>query len=347
MKTALITGITGQDGSYLAELLLEKGYKVHGLVRRSSSFNTGRIDHILKDSHKPNVKLLREYGDLADSSNLSRVIERIEPDEIYNLGAQSHVRVSFDVPEYTADVTGIGVLRLLDTIKESRIETKFYQASSSEIFGSSPPPQNEETKFKPRSPYACSKLFGYWTTVNYRDGYNIFACNGILFNHESPRRGKTFVTRKITRGLSLIKLGLLNCIHMGNLNAKRDWGYAKDYVYGMWLMLQQKKPDDFILATGKMYSVREFLERSASLLGYNLIWVGEGVNEQGIDTITGKIIVKIDPYFFRPTEVNELRGDYSKAKRILGWQPKMTFNELVEIMVKSDYDDQKRLYSHA
>ena len=342
MKTALITGITGQDGSYLAELLLKKGYVVHGLVRRSSSFNTGRIDHILKDSHKPNVRLFREYGDLADSSNLSRVIERISPDEIYNLGAQSHVRVSFDVPEYTADVTGIGVLRLLDTIKEMRLETKFYQASSSELFGSSPPPQNEKTIFQPQSPYACAKLFGYWTTVNYREGYNLFACNGLLFNHESPRRGKTFVTRKITRGLALIKLGLLDCLYMGNLEAKRDWGYAKDYVYGMWLMMQQDKPDDYVLATGEMHSVREFLEKAAHLLDFDLVWKEKGINEVGIDRKSNKTIIKIDPYFFRPTEVNSLQGDFSKAKKNLGWEPKVTFEELTKIMVKSDYDKMKK-----
>ena len=342
MKTALITGITGQDGSYLAELLLEKGYKVHGLVRRSSSFNTARIDHILKDSHETNVKLLREYGDLSDSSNLSRVIERIKPDEIYNLGAQSHVRVSFNVPEYTADVTGLGVLRLLDAIKESRVETKFYQASSSEIFGSSLPPQNEETKFQPQSPYACAKLFGYWTTINYRDGYNLFASNGILFNHESPRRGETFVTRKITRGLSQIKLGSLDCLYMGNLDAKRDWGYAKEYVEGMWLMLQHEKPDDFVLATGEMHSVREFIEKSADLLGFQIRWQGEGLKEVGLDSKTGRVIIRIDPYFFRPTEVNGLQGDYSKAKNILGWVPKVTFGELAEIMVKSDFDKLRR-----
>ena len=326
----------------MAELLLEKGYKVHGLVRRSSSFNTGRIDHILKDSHSPNINLFREYGDLSDGSNLSRVIERINPDEIYNLGAQSHVRVSFSVPEYTADVTGIGVLRLLDTIKESRIETKFYQASSSEIFGASPAPQNEETKVKPQSPYGCAKVFGYYTTINYRNGYNLFACNGILFNHESPRRGKTFVTRKITRGLSLIKLGLLDCLYMGNLDAKRDWGYAKEYVYGMWLMLQQEKADDFVLATGEMHSVRKFLEKSGNLLGIDIQWEGQGLDEQGIDRKTGKTIVKIDPFFFRPTEVNELQGDYSKAKKILGWKPIVTFDKLTEIMVKSDYDNEKK-----
>ena len=341
-KKALITGITGQDGSYLAELLLEKGYEVHGIVRRSSTFNTARIDHLLHDSHKPRIKLFREWGDLTDSSSLSRIIERIQPDEIYNLGAQSHVRVSFDVPEYTADVAGLGVLRLLDAINEKKIETKFYQASSSEMFGSTPPPQSETTPFRPRNPYACAKVFGYWTTVNYREGYNLFACNGILFNHESPRRGATFVTRKITQGLSRIKLGADDCLFLGNLEAKRDWGYAKDYVVGIWSMLQKDKPDDYVLATGKTYSVREFVEKVARLLDFDLVWEGEGVDEKGIDRKTNKIIIKIDPYFFRPTETDNLLGDYSKAKRILGWEPKVTFEKLAEIMVEADYNQEKK-----
>lgn len=340
MRKALITGITGQDGSYLSELLLEKGYEVHGMVRRSSSFNTGRIDHLVRDSHKPNINLFREWGDLSDSSSISRMIERIQPDEIYNLGAQSHVRVSFEVPEYTADVVGIGVLRLLDAIKETRIETRFYQASSSEMFGSSPPPQSESTSFNPRNPYACAKTFAYWTTVNYRDGYNLFACNGILFNHESPRRGATFVTRKVTRGLARIKLGKNDCLFLGNLEAKRDWGYAKDYVKGMWLMLQRDKPDDYVLATGIAYTVREFTEKVAALLGFDLIWEGDGVNEKGIDRITNKTIIQIDPYFYRPTETDELLGDYSKAKRILGWEPEVKFDKLVEIMVEADYNEE-------
>ena len=342
MKKALITGITGQDGSYLAELLLNKGYEVYGLIRRSSSFNTVRIDHILDDAHKPNTKLFRKYGDLTDSSSLSRIIERTEPDEIYNLGAQSHVRVSFDIPEYTGDVCGLGVLRLLDAIKETRIKTKFYQASSSEMFGSSPPPQSEKTPFCPRSPYACAKVFAYWTTINYREGYNLFASNGILFNHESPRRGSTFVTRKITRGLSRIKLGIDDCLYLGNLEAKRDWGYAKDFVEGIWSILQSDKPDDYVLATGESHSVREFVEETAKLLDFDLAWQGQGLDEKGIDRKTNKTIIKIDPYFFRPTEVDELIGDYSKVEKILGWKPKVKFKELTKIMVDADFDKEKR-----
>jgi GDPmannose 4,6-dehydratase len=339
MKKALITGITGQDGSYLAELLLQKGYEVYGLIRRSSSFNTARIDHILSDAHRKGTKLFRKYGDLSDSSSLSRIIEEIEPDEIYNLGAQSHVRVSFDIPEYTCNVGGLGVLRLLDAIKETRIKTKFYQASSSEMFGSSPPPQSEKTPFCPRSPYACAKAFAYWTTINYRDGYNLFACNGILFNHESPRRGSTFVTRKITRGLSRIKLGIDDCLYLGNLEAKRDWGYAKDFVEGI---LQSDKPDDYVLATGESHSVREFVEETAKLLDFDLAWQGQGLDEKGIDRKTNKTIIKIDPYFFRPTEVDELIGDYSKVEKILGWKPKVKFKELTKIMVDADFDKEKR-----
>jgi GDPmannose 4,6-dehydratase len=342
MKKALITGITGQDGSYLADLLLKKGYLVYGLIRRSSSFNTARIDHILVDAHSPETKLFRKYGDLTDSSSLSRIIERIEPDEIYNLGAQSHVRVSFDIPEYTGDVCGLGVLRLLDAIKETRIKTKFYQASSSEMFGSSPPPQNETTSFWPRSPYACAKVYAYWTTINYREGYNLFASNGILFNHESPRRGSTFVTRKITRGLSRIKLGIDDCLYLGNLEAKRDWGYAKDFVEGIWSILQYDKPDDYVLATGESHSVREFVEETAKLLNFDLAWQGKGLDEKGVDRKTNKTIIKIDPYFFRPTEVDELIGDYSKVEKILGWKPKVKFKELAKIMVDADFDKEKR-----
>ncbi len=343
MKTALITGITGQDGSYLAELLLEKGYAVYGLVRRSSSFNTARIDHLLTDSHQTGVKLFREYGDLSDSSSLSRLIERVQPDEIYNLGAQSHVRVSFDIPEYTGDICGLGVVRLLDAIKETRIATRFYQASSSEMFGSSPPPQSEATQFCPRSPYACAKVFAYWTTINYREGYNLFASNGILFNHESPRRGSTFVTRKITRGLSRIRLGIEDCLHLGNLRARRDWGYAKDFVEGMWLMLQCDQPDDYILATGEAHSVRDFVEEAARLLDFDLAWKGKGLEETGVDRKTNKTIVRIDPHFLRPTEVDELKGDYSKAKRILDWDPRTKFKELVRIMVEADFSKEKTL----
>ena len=281
-KKALITGITGQDGSYLAELLLEKGYEVHGIIRRSSSFNTGRIDHLYKDPHINGVKLFLHFGDLSDSSNITRLLEKIKPDEIYNLGAQSHVRVSFDIPEYTADVVGIGTLRLLDAIRDSKIKTKFYQASSSELFGKvQETPQKETTPFYPRSPYACAKLYAYWITVNHREGYGMYACNGILFNHESPRRGETFVTKKITRGLARIMSGKDQCLFLGNLDAKRDWGYAKDYVEGMWRMLQQKEPEDFVLATGETHSVRDFIEECAKILKLDLVWKGKGVKEEG------------------------------------------------------------------
>lgn len=342
MKKALITGITGQDGSYLTELLLEKGYEVHGLVRRSSTFNTERIDHILKDSHERGTKLFREYGDLSDSSNLSRVIERIKPDEIYNLGAQSHVRISFDMPEYTGDVTGLGTLRILDAIREADIKAKFYQASSSEMFGLvQEVPQKETTPFYPRSPYGCAKVYAYWVTKNYRESYNLFACNGILFNHESPRRGETFVTRKVTRGLSRIKLGLDKKLYLGNLDAKRDWGYAKDYVEAMWLMLQHKKPEDFVIATGETHTVREFVEKSASLLGFKLSWEGSGINEKGVDINSGKTIIEIDPFFFRPAEVDLLIGDCSKAKKELGWEPRTKFDDLVKLMVEADYENEK------
>ncbi|MFC1616062.1 GDP-mannose 4,6-dehydratase [Patescibacteria group bacterium] len=336
-KTALITGITGQDGSFLAELLIEKGYTVHGLIRRSSSFNTPRIKHLYKDQHKKNVKVFLHYGDLSDSSNLSRLIEKIQPDEIYNLAAQSHVRISFDMPEYTSDIVALGTLRLLDSIKESGIKTKFYQASSSEMYGKTLENiQNEVTPFHPRSPYACAKLFAYWITINYRESYNIFACNGILFNHESERRGETFVTRKITRGLARIKYGLDEKLYLGNLEAKRDWGHAKDYVEGMWLMLQQNQADDYVLATGENHSVRNFLEKAAKFIGFNLIWEGKGVNEKGIDKNSGKVIIEIDPKYFRPAEVDILKGDASKAKTKLGWQPKINFDQLVASMTKND-----------
>lgn len=339
MKKALITGITGQDGSYLAELLLEKGYEVHGLIRRASTFNTSRIDHLLHDTHEKGVKLFREHGDLSDSSNLSRVIERIKPDEIYNLGAQSHVRISFEMPEYTGDVDGLGTLRLLDAIRDTQIKTKFYQASSSEMFGLvQETPQKETTPFYPRSPYGCAKVYGYWITVNYRESYDLFACNGILFNHESPRRGENFVTRKITRGLSRIKLGKEECLYLGNLEAKRDWGYAKDYVEAMWLMLQADKPDDYVVSTGETHSVREFVEASAKILGFDLVWQGKGLKEIGIDKKTNKTIIQIDPYYFRPAEVDLLIGDCTKAKKLLGWEPKTKFKELVEIMAQSDYE---------
>jgi len=340
-KVALITGITGQDGSYLAELLLEKGYDVHGIIRRSSTFNTSRIDHIFQDPHESHTRLSLHYGDLSDASNISRLIEKIQPDEIYHLAAQSHVRVSFDIPEYTADVTGVGTLRLLDAIRESGVKTKFYQASSSEMFGLvQHVPQTEDTPFYPRSPYGVAKVYGYWITKNYRESYDLFACNGILFNHESPRRGETFVTRKITRGLARIKLGLDETLYMGNLDAKRDWGYAKDYVEGMWMMLQQDKPDDYVLATNETHTVREFIELASKRLGFDLVWQGEDVEEVGIDKKTGNIIIKIDPVYFRPAEVDLLIGDPAKAKKIMGWEPKVKFKELVEIMVDADLESE-------
>jgi GDPmannose 4,6-dehydratase len=342
MKKALITGITGQDGSYLAELLLEKDYEVHGIIRRSSSFNTGRIDHLYKDPHINGVKLFLHFGDLSDSSNITRLLEKIKPDEIYNLGAQSHVRVSFDIPEYTADVVGIGTLRLLDAIRDSKIKTKFYQASSSELFGKvQETPQKETTPFYPRSPYACAKLYAYWITVNHREGYGMYACNGILFNHESPRRGETFVTRKITRGLARIISGKDKCLYLGNLDAKRDWGYAKDYVEGMWRMLQQKEPEDFVLATGETHSVRDFIEECAKILKLDLVWKGKGVKAEGYSKRLKKTIVKIDPKYFRPAEVDLLLGDPSKAAKKLKWKPKTKFKELVKIMLDYDLEKEK------
>lgn len=341
MKKALITGITGQDGSYLAELLLKKGYEVHGIIRRSSSINTKRIDHLYKDSHINNVKLFLHYGDLSDSSNIARILEKIKPTEIYNLGAQSHVRVSFDMPEYTGDVVGLGTLRLLDAIKETKIKTKFYQASSSELYGKVvETPQSEKTPFYPRSPYACAKLYSYWITINYRESYDIFACNGILFNHESPRRGETFVTRKITRGLARILSGKDDCLYLGNLDAKRDWGYAKDYVEGMWKILQQKKPQDFVLATGETHSVREFIEECAKLLKIDLRWKGKKEKEIGYDAKTKKVYIKIDPRYYRPAEVDLLLGDPSKARKILKWKPQATFRKLVKIMLEADIKEE-------
>lgn len=339
MKTALITGITGQDGSYLAELLLEKGYEVHGMIRRSSSFNTDRIEHLYQDQHINGVRLFLHYSDLSDASSVSRLLEKIRPDEIYNLGAQSHVRVSFDIPEYTAEVVGIGTLRLLDAIKESGLKTKFYQASSSELYGKVQEiPQKETTPFYPRSPYAVAKLYAYWITVNYRESYGLYACNGILFNHESPRRGETFVTRKITRGLARILAGKDDCLYLGNLDAKRDWGYAKDYVEGMWLMLQQKTPNDYVLATGTTHSVREFVAECAALTGIDLIWKGKGLKEIGIDRSTKKVIVRIDPRYYRPAEVDILLGDPRKAKKELGWKAKTNFKQLVKIMMQNDLE---------
>lgn len=342
VKKALITGITGQDGSYLVEFLLEKGYEVYGLIRKSSTFNTDRIDHIFQDPHERRLRLFLSYGDLTDGSNVSRLLEKIKPDEIYHLGAQSHVWVSFEMPEYTANVTGIGTIRILDAIKEAGFKTRFYQASSSEMYGRvAEVPQRETTPFRPCSPYGCAKVLAYWSTVNYREGYHIFACNGILFNHESPRRGETFVTRKITRGLSRIKLGLDKRLYLGNLEAKRDWGYAKDYVEAMWLMLQQDKPDDYVIATGETHSVREFVEEAARLYGFSLVWKGKGIEEKGIDKKTGETLIEIDPHYFRPVEVNQLVGDASKAEKKLGWTAKTKFKELVKIMVESDLEKEK------
>ncbi|MCE5324017.1 GDP-mannose 4,6-dehydratase [bacterium] len=336
-KRALITGITGQDGSYLAELLLEKGYEVHGLIRRGSTFNTGRIEHLYKDPHISDSQLLLHYSDLTDSSSISRLLEKINPSEIYHLGAQSHVKVSFDMPEFTADVTGIGTLRILDAIRESSIRTKFYQASSSEMFGNvAEVPQKETTPFYPRSPYACAKVFAFSITRNYRESYGLFACNGILFNHESPRRGETFVTRKISRGLSRIRLGLDDCLYLGNLDAMRDWGYAKDYVEAMWRMLQQPKPDDYVVATNESHSIREFVDEACKCLDFDLQWKGTGEDEVGIDTKSDKVLIRVDPHYFRPSEVDYLRGDYTKAREQLGWQPSVRFVDLVRIMVDAD-----------
>lgn len=339
MKKALITGITGQDGSYLAELLLKKGYEVHGIIRRSSTFNTQRIDKIYQDPHEKQVHLYLHYGDMVDASNLSRLIEKIEPDEIYNLAAQSHVGVSFDLPEYTAEADAVGTLRLLDAIREARVNTKIYQASTSELFGKAvETPQKETTPFYPRSPYGVAKLYAYWIIVNYREAYNLFACNGILFNHEGPRRGKRFVTRKITTAVAKIKAGLQDKLYLGNLNAKRDWGYAPEYVEAMYLMLQQEKPYDLVIATGQTHTIKEFAEKAFGIAGYELEWNGQGADEKGMDRKTGKILIEVDPKYFRPAEVDVLVGDASKAKKILGWEPRVKFDELVEIMAKADID---------
>ncbi|MBJ6801716.1 GDP-mannose 4,6-dehydratase [Geomonas propionica] len=337
MKKAFITGITGQDGSYLAELLLSKGYEVHGVIRRSSSFNTGRIDHIYRDPHEADTRLFLHYGDLNDASSINRLLREIHPDEIYNLGAQSHVRVSFDVPEYTAEVDALGAVRILEGIQEAGITTRFYQASSSELYGKVlETPQRETTPFYPRSPYACAKAYAFYITVNYRESYNMFACNGILFNHESPRRGETFVTRKITRAAARIKLGLQDRLYLGNLEAKRDWGFAGDYVEAMWRMLQADRPDDYVVATGETHSVREFAEQVFGSLGMELSWKGAGEQEQGFDVKTGKVLIEIDPRYFRPAEVDLLLGDATKARRELGWEPKTSFAELVKMMTQSD-----------
>ncbi len=370
MKKALITGITGQDGSFLAEFLLEKGYEVHGIIRRSSSFNTARIEHLYQDPHVRNTKLFLHYGDLTDSTNLIRLLQQIQPDEIYNLGAQSHVKVSFETPEYTANSDALGTLRLLEAIHLLGMDkkVKFYQASTSELFGKVQEiPQKETTPFYPRSPYAVAKLYAYWITVNYREAYGIFACNGILFNHESERRGETFVTRKITRAATRILVGTQEKLYLGNLNAKRDWGYAKDYVKGMWMMLQQPEPDDYILATGETHSVREFCEKAFGEIGIELDWIGEGIDEKGIiksidkyktfeyiqklkskhpdlsnyeldlsHLKVGNVVIEVDPRYFRPTEVDILLGDYTKAREKLGWKPEVTFEQLVKIMVEHD-----------
>jgi GDPmannose 4,6-dehydratase len=349
LKRALITGITGQDGSYLAELLLSKGYEVHGLIRRASTFNTGRIDHIYADPHIKGVKLFLHYGDLADSGQLTHIIYNVKPDEVYNLAAQSHVRVSFDMPEYTGDIVGLGTTRLLESIQRSGIKTKYYQASSSEMFGAAKPPQNEKTIFYPRSPYAAAKVYAYWITVNYREGYNMFACNGILFNHESPRRGETFVTRKITRAFASILAGKQEKLFLGNLDAKRDWGFAPEYVECQWLMLQQDHPEDFVIGTGESHTVREFVELAFQYAGVELEWKGKGTEEKGIvkslSTATsastlkpGSVVVEIDSRYFRPTEVDFLLADASYAKKKLGWAPKITFKELVKIMVDADLE---------
>ena len=348
MKRAMITGITGQDGSYLAELLLSKGYEVHGLIRRASTFNTGRIDHIYTDPHIPGTVLFLHYGDLSDSGQLANLVYNIRPDEIYHLGAQSHVRVSFDMPEYTGDIAGIGTTRLLEAIRRSGITTRFYQASSSEMFGNAPAPQGETTPFQPRSPYAAAKVYAYWMVVNYREGYKLFACNGILFNHESPRRGETFVTRKITRAIANIVSGKQKKLFLGNLNAKRDWGFAPEYVEAMWLMLQQDHPEDFVIGTGESYSVRQFLQEASSYAGIEIEWKGKGIEEKGVikslssaldgHLRVGDVIIEKDPKYMRPTEVEFLLADARKAREKLGWSPKITFNELVRIMVDSDME---------
>jgi GDPmannose 4,6-dehydratase len=344
-KKALITGITGQDGAYLAELLLDKGYEVHGIKRRASLFNTDRIDHLYRDPHESGVTLKLHYGDLTDATNLIRVIQQVRPDEIYNLAAQSHVAVSFETPEYTANADALGTLRILEAIRILGLErqTRFYQASTSEMFGKvHEVPQRETTPFYPRSPYGAAKVYAYWITVNYREAYGLYACNGILFNHESPIRGETFVTRKITRGLARIREGLDACLYLGNLDALRDWGHARDFVRAQWLMLQQDAPDDFVIATGEQHSVREFVERAGAQLGFDIEWRGTGLDEQGVDRTTGKVLVRIDPRYFRPTEVETLLGDATKARTRLGWRPEVGFGELVREMVESDAELARR-----
>jgi GDPmannose 4,6-dehydratase len=344
-KKALITGVTGQDGAYLAEFLLGKGYEVHGIKRRSSSFNTDRIDHLYQDPHERGVRLHLHYGDLTDSTNLIRIVKQVQPDEIYNLAAQSHVAVSFETPEYTANADAIGTLRLLEAIRILGLEkkTRFYQASTSEMFGLVQEiPQRETTPFYPRSPYGAAKVYGHWITVNYREAYGMFACSGILFNHESPIRGETFVTRKVTRGLARISQGMEQCLYLGNLDSQRDWGHAKDFVRAQWLMLQQEKPDDFVIATGEQHSVREFVAAAGAELDMHIEWQGKGVDEVGLDTKTGRTMVKVDPRYFRPTEVETLLGDASKARAILGWSPEYSFQDLVRGMVASDLEIARR-----
>ena len=344
-KKALITGITGQDGAYLAEFLLAKGYEVHGIKRRASSFNTDRIDHLYQDPHDRGVRLHLHYGDLTDATNLIRIVQMVQPDEIYNLAAQSHVAVSFETPEYTANADALGTLRILEAIRILRLErrTRFYQASTSEMFGKVvETPQRETTPFYPRSPYGAAKVYAYWITVNYREAYGLFACNGILFNHESPIRGETFVTRKITRGLARISQGLQDTLFLGNLDSRRDWGHARDYVEAQWLMLQHEQPEDFVIASGQQYSVRDFVERAGAELGMRIVWHGSGLDEQGVDEGTGRVVVKIDPRYFRPTEVETLLGDASKARDKLGWSVKTSFDELVREMVATDLDLAKR-----
>jgi GDPmannose 4,6-dehydratase len=342
-KKALITGITGQDGSYLLELLLEKGYEVHGIIRRSSSFNTGRIDHLYNNNKIYGNRMFLHYGDVTDTSNLNRLLEKIEPDEIYNLAAQSHVKVSFEIPEYTAEVDAVGTLRFLDAIRETGVRTRFYQASTSELFGKvQEVPQTERTPFYPRSPYGVAKLYGYWIIVNYREAYGLYACNGILFNHESPRRGETFVTRKITLAAARIKLGLQENLTIGNLNAKRDWGYAPEFCEGMWRMLQQDQPEDFVLATGETHSVKEFIDTVFSELEMDIVWKGEKENEIGVLKKDGRTLISVDPKYYRPTEVELLIGDATKAKQKLGWVPKTTFSELAKMMAKADFEKVKK-----
>jgi GDPmannose 4,6-dehydratase len=344
-KKALITGITGQDGAYLAELLLEKGYEVHGIKRRASLFNTDRIDHLYQDPHERNVRLVLHYGDLTDATNLIRIIQQVQPDEIYNLAAQSHVAVSFETPEYTANSDALGTLRILEAIRILGLEkkTRFYQASTSEMYGKVQEiPQKETTPFYPRSPYGAAKVYAYWITVNYREAYGMYACNGILFNHESPIRGETFVTRKITRGMARIKEGLQEVVHLGNLDSLRDWGHARDYVHAQWLMLQQAEPEDFVIATGEQHSVREFAERVGAELGMRIEWSGAGVDEVGVDAVSSRVVVKVDPRYFRPTEVDTLLGDPTKAQRKLGWTAQTSFADLVNEMVATDLQIAKR-----